>query len=65
MVRGPLRRYRHEHSVKPAAQGCLYTDRIDYTPYGGRLVERLFLNSYMARLFAARHRAMRRLLEAT
>ncbi|KAB7630702.1 polyketide cyclase, partial [Verminephrobacter eiseniae] len=41
----------------------LYTDLVSYESYGGRLVEKLFVNRYMNRLFEARHRNMRRLLE--
>lgn len=63
MLNGPLRRFRHEHVVKSSAEGTLYTDRVEYEPYGGRLVEALFLNGYMRRIFTARHRNMRKLLE--
>jgi len=63
MLNGPLRRFRHEHLVVPSIDGTLYTDRVEYEPYGGRLVDILFLNRYMSYIFAARHRNMRRLLE--
>ncbi|OHX13488.1 polyketide cyclase [Chromobacterium sphagni] len=62
MLRGPLKRFRHEHRVASCAEGTLYTDRLDYASYGGALAEQLFVNKYMARIFAARHRNMQRLL---
>lgn len=63
MLRGPMKRFRHEHIVRPDPRGTLYTDRVSYEAYGGRLAEKLFVNGYMDRLFKARHRNMRRLLE--
>jgi ligand-binding SRPBCC domain-containing protein len=63
MISGPLRRFRHEHVVKPSAEGTLYTDRVEYIPYGGRFVEIMFLNGYMTHIFTARHRNMRKILE--
>jgi ligand-binding SRPBCC domain-containing protein len=65
MLRGPMKRFRHEHFVRPGPGGTLYTDRVSYEAYGGRLVEALFVNGYMDRLFKARHRNMLRLLEAS
>lgn len=63
MLRGPLRYFRHEHRVAPSPAGTLYTDRVEYQPYGGRLAKALFVGRYMERIFAARHRRMRQLLE--
>lgn len=63
MVSGPLRRFRHEHIVQNGIGGTLYTDRVEYEPYCGRLAELLIVNAYMERIFVARHRNMRNLLE--
>lgn len=65
MLRGPLKRFRHEHIVRSSEEGTLYTDRVTYEAYGGRLFEALFVNGYMNRIFNARHRNMRHLLERT
>jgi ligand-binding SRPBCC domain-containing protein len=65
MLRGPMKRPRHEHIVSPDLCGTLYTDRVSYEAYGGRFAEKLFVNRYMNRLFEARHRNMRRLLEVS
>lgn len=65
MLRGPMKRFRHEHIVRPDPCGTLYTDLVSYEAYGGRLAEKLFVNRYMNRLFEARHRNMRRLLVVT
>lgn len=63
MLRGPMKRFRHEHIVQRHPEGTLYTDRLCYEAHGGRLAELLFVDRYMNRLFEARHRNMRRLLE--
>jgi ligand-binding SRPBCC domain-containing protein len=63
MLRGPMKRFRHEHIVEPHPEGTLYTDRLSYEAHGGKLAEMLFVDRYMDRLFRARHRNMRRLLE--
>jgi ligand-binding SRPBCC domain-containing protein len=46
-----MRRFRQEHLVVPTIDGTLYTDRVEYELYGGRLVEILFLNRYMSYIF--------------
>lgn len=63
MLKGPLRAFRHEHRVQAAEGGTLYTDKVTYAAIGGRLLERLVVDRYMARIFDARHRNMLVLLE--
>lgn len=63
MLRGPMKQFRHEHIVAADPLGTLYTDRVTYESYGGRLAEAVFVDGYMNRIFEARHRNMRRLLE--
>ena len=65
MIKGPLSAFRHEHRVAAAAGGTLYTDRVTYKAIGGALLERLFVDAYMDRIFEARHRNMRQLLDAS
>lgn len=63
MVRGPLNAFRHEHRVEVAEGGTLYTDRVTYRAIGGAALEWLFVDEYMRRIFDARHRNMRQLLD--
>ncbi|NWA24090.1 SRPBCC family protein [Pseudomonas gingeri] len=63
MIKGPLSAFRHEHRVEAAEGGTLYTDRVTYRAIGGALLERLFVNDYMNRIFDARHRNMQQLLD--
>ncbi|TWC15491.1 MULTISPECIES: SRPBCC family protein [unclassified Pseudomonas] len=65
MIKGPLSAFRHEHRVAAAAGGTLYTDRVTYKAIGGALLERLFVDAYMDRIFEARHRNMQQLLDAS
>jgi ligand-binding SRPBCC domain-containing protein len=65
MIKGPLSAFRHEHRVAPAAGGTLYTDRVTYRAIGGALLEWLFVDAYMDRIFEARHRNMQQLLDAS
>lgn len=62
MLKGPLRSFRHEHRVESVEGGTLYTDHVTYAALGGKLVEWLWVNGYMRRIFLARHRNMLRLL---
>ena len=63
MIKGPLSAFRHEHRVEAAEGGTLYTDRVTYRAIGGMLLEGLFVDAYMRRIFKARHRNMRQLLD--
>lgn len=63
MLKGPMRAFRHEHRVEAGEGGTLYTDRVTYSAIGGALVEALLVNSYMRRIFEARHRNMLQLLK--
>lgn len=62
MLKGPMKTFRHQHIVAPASGGTLYTDRVTYSAFGGRLAELLLVDWYMARIFDARHRNMLALL---
>lgn len=58
MVNGAFKRFRHEHIFELQDDGTLMTDKFDYTsPFGplGRLADRMFLQSYMARLLFRRN----------
>jgi hypothetical protein len=57
-VRGPFRRFRHEHSFADQGEGCLMIDRIEFeAPLGilGVAVERLILARYLRRIIEERN----------
>lgn len=63
MLKGPLKYFRHTHTVAPVLEGTLYTDSLRYAAFGGSAVTRLIVTPYMNRIFARRHQNMKRLLE--
>jgi hypothetical protein len=57
-VRGPFRRFRHEHLFADQDEGCLMIDRIEFeAPLGilGVAVERLILARYLRRIIEERN----------
>lgn len=50
-IRGPYRRWIHEHRFEPTDRGTRMVDTIDYASPGGRLVERLFVDGDVERIF--------------
>jgi len=57
-VRGPFKSFRHEHEFRPVGDQTEMRDRVVFTaPAGviGRLVERLVLRRYLARLIDVRN----------
>ena len=66
MVRGAFRSFAHDHVFEPVAGGTLMRDRLRFAaPLGplGWVVERLVLRPYLARLIAARGRALKHAAE--
>jgi len=63
MLKGPMRWWRHTHSAEPTADGCLYTDRVEYRSHLGGVADRTVVRKAMERLFAFRHRRMKQVLE--
>lgn len=55
-IRGPYRRWIHEHRFEEVAGGTRMIDEIDYAAPGGRLVERLFVDRDVERIFSYRAR---------
>jgi len=66
-LRGPFKRFHHEHVFEPTATGTLMRDHIEFdAPLGplGDLVERLVLGTYLPKLIAERNTYLRGELEA-
>ena len=67
MVDGDFRSFRHEHHFKRIDNGTLLIDLFHFeTPYGGigRLVNQLFLTSYMKKLLETRNQAIKEYAES-
>lgn len=66
-VRGPFRRWRHEHHFDPdGAGGTVMRDVVDFAaPFGplGRLAEWVMLDRYMPKLIRLRNEHLRRAAE--
>jgi ligand-binding SRPBCC domain-containing protein len=65
-VRGPFRRWRHEHLFEPADGGTRMVDRVEFdAPAGpiGWMAERLVLERYLRALIAARAAHLRRVAQ--
>lgn len=66
-LRGPFHSYCHEHVFLPHPEGTLMHDTVKFrSPAGplGRIVDRLFLGSYMRRLIEERNDALTLSLES-
>ena len=53
-VRGPYRYWRHEHRFEAVEGGTLVSDTVDYRVPGGRVVNRLFVQPDVERIFRYR-----------
>jgi len=66
-IEGPFRRFHHEHRFERLENETLMTDIIDFTsPVGpiGRLVDRIALERYMAKLIKDRNRFLKTAAES-
>ncbi len=50
-VRGPYRKWIHEHRFRPVDGGTLVEDRVEYAVWGGWLVQRLVIARDITRIF--------------
>lgn len=57
-VRGPYRRWHHEHRFERVEGGTLCRDLVDYEVPGGRLVDRLFVRRDLRNIFRFRQRKL-------
>lgn len=61
-LKGPYLKWHHEHLFHSVAEGTLCRDVVDYRVPGGALVNRLFVQSELTRIFAYRQRRLEALL---
>jgi ligand-binding SRPBCC domain-containing protein len=60
--RGPYRLWIHEHTFVESNGGTLARDRVEYSVPGGMLVQKLFVEPELKRIFAYRSRKMQEIL---
>jgi ligand-binding SRPBCC domain-containing protein len=60
-VRSPYRLWQHTHSFAEIGGGTLCRDEIFYAVWGGRLINRLFVQPDVERIFAHRRQVLARL----
>lgn len=60
-TRGPYRKWHHEHTFEEADGGTLCRDTVDYSVYGGALVNALFVRPDLLKIFAFRQGMLREL----
>ena len=60
-MRGPYRRWVHEHAFEAAPGGTLCRDLVDYDVIGGRPVHALFVRPDLLKIFAFRHEMLHNL----
>jgi len=53
-IKGPYRRWIHEHRFVESGSGTLCYDRVHYAILGGRIVQQLFVEPDVKRIFAFR-----------
>jgi ligand-binding SRPBCC domain-containing protein len=58
-MRGPYRRWHHEHVFEPCDGGTLCRDIVDYEVIGGRLIHTLFVRPDLLKIFKFRHERLR------
>ena len=66
MIKGDFKFFEHKHFFKPADNGTIVIDIINYeTPYGfiGELVNKFYLNSYLEKLINHRNEVIRKYAE--
>ena len=57
-VKGPYRRWVHEHTFTPRDGGTLVRDLVEYDMLGGWLVDRLMVRRDLSRIFAYRQQRL-------
>ena len=57
-VRGPYRRWIHQHTFEAHDGGTLTRDRVSYSVCGGGIIDQLFVRQDITRIFEFRSRAL-------
>ena len=63
-VRGPYRRWHHEHSFEATEAGTICRDTVDYRVLGGRLIHPLLVRPDLLKIFTYRQQKLRELFPA-
>jgi len=63
-TRGPYRRWHHQHLFESVAGGTMCRDIVDYAVPGGSVVNKLFVQPELLRIFAYRQQKLRALFAA-
>ena len=63
-VRGPYRHWHHEHLFESTQSGTLTRDIVDYSVPGGRLINRLFVQPDLIKIFTYRCNKLQELFGA-
>lgn len=59
-LRGPYRSWVHTHTFREIEGGTLVSDRVEYSVWGGSVVNRLFVRGDVERIFSYRRQALAR-----
>ena len=62
-IRGPYRKWHHEHLFESQGDGTLCQDKVHYAVLGGPLVERLFVRRDIERIFEFRRQKLLELFD--
>jgi ligand-binding SRPBCC domain-containing protein len=63
-IRGPYRRWVHEHRFEPRGSSTVCRDRVEYACFGGRMAHDLLVRPRLLEIFEFRRRAMCELMGA-
>ena len=63
-LRGPYRRWHHEHVFEEVAGGTLCRDIVDYDVPGGSIIHALFVRPDLVKIFAFRQQKLREIFGA-
>ncbi|MCA9073010.1 MAG: SRPBCC family protein [Planctomycetaceae bacterium] len=57
-IKGPYKRWHHEHLFEEHPNGTLVRDRVEYAVPGGWLINRFFVQRDLRKIFQFRHRTL-------
>ena len=63
-VRGPYRKWYHEHTFEEMEGGVICRDFVDYSVYGAAIMNSLFVQRDLIRIFAFRRRKLSQFFSA-